>query len=155
MNKHASLHASLSCSAATSGASLSLRLTDPISKPPTTNEPRVVGGPLLRQIPYPRAALSSCAFNLAAVLMCLPPATRRPRGGAASLLILRGLLHAMGLFSFANWTTRREWARLADISCMLVSGRRVEREICHRSAEQQLSRRSRQSRFNPGLQPRR
>ena len=26
----------------------------------------------------------------------------------------------MGLLSFANWTTRTEWSRLADVSCMLV-----------------------------------
>ena len=98
------------------------RLSDPIPKPPNTCEPRVdpKAPAWLRRIPYPRAALSSFIFNLAGVMMYVPAPQRDPMGGPASALVLALLLHTMGFLSLANWTTRTEWSRLADVSCMLV-----------------------------------
>merc|ERR1719240_213692 len=98
------------------------RLSDPIPKPPSTNEPRVeANAPAwLQAIPYPRAALSSFVFNISAVMIYVPMPQRAPMGGPASVAVVTALLHTMGLLSLANWTMRTEWARLADISCMLV-----------------------------------
>ena len=95
-------------------------LTDAIVKPPSTNEARhASSGPQwFRSIPYPRATLSSLSFNIAAVVMFLPPGGHTQ--GTAAPWVLAALLHIMGLLSLANWSLRIEWMRLCDICCMLV-----------------------------------
>ena len=90
----------------------------PIPGTPSVNEPPFDAR--LKGIPYPRATLSSFAFNLFGVLMFLPDGAKVHNVDTAAALICSALLHAMGLLSFANWYFRVEWARLLDISCMLV-----------------------------------
>ena len=101
------------------------RLSDPILKPPSTNEPRheALAPRWLRCISYPRASLSSLCYNVAAIAMFAPAARPNPfhtPSGTAAPILLAFLLHAMGVLSLANWTARTELWRLLDISCMLV-----------------------------------
>ena len=90
----------------------------PIPGTPSVNEPTV--DRRLKGIPYPRATLSSFAFNLFGILMFLPVGAKVHTVDTAAPYICAALLHAMGVLSFVNWYLRVEWARLLDISCMLV-----------------------------------
>lgn len=100
-------------------------LLEPIAKPPSVNEPRYeLRAPFawLRALPYPRASLSSFAFNLGAALVYVPAPNggRGGQGGTVAPRVVQLLLHTMGLLSLLNWSVRVEVTRLADVSCMLV-----------------------------------
>ena len=107
---------------ANKGAAVRSRLTDRIATPPNVNEPRhETSGPLwLRRIPYVRSSMSSLAYNVAAVLMLLHEQSRPDHVNNTAAYLFSALLHLMGALSLANWALRVEWARLGDITCMLV-----------------------------------
>ena len=102
---------------------------DPIPKPPSVNEPRYekFGPEWLRNLSYPRATLSSFAYNFAAIALFWPTASTpekddgvRAETGAVAPYVCAALLHTMGFLSLVNWSLRTEWTRLGDVTCMLV-----------------------------------